>query len=194
MAMNAEQQLVLILAFCLVLLGSWEIKLPSVPAETTGPSNEEAIETLPDGNYQFCSQPEPSDWRLGEGICFWFRKTGKQLVGYYGYPHSDVFIDCVSGQVEGNLVTGKALVISWPGASWDEVPQAPFFWDREGYLQLSQGTIVHSENDETGRIDWIQFRGAKLVLNGFYRYSAAKVNQMKPPPTSCNVSEWLERH
>ncbi|MGK7871869.1 MAG: hypothetical protein AB4426_00650 [Xenococcaceae cyanobacterium] len=150
------------------------------------------IATLPDGNYQFCSEPEPKDWLLGAGVCFWFRKVDNRLVGYYGYPHSSNFINCVSGEVDNNILTGEALAISWPGHRWIEIPKSTFEWDEEGRLKLSRGSIVHTEGDEGGGTDWIQFLSATLDLNGFYRYSADKVSQMKSPPESCEIEQWIE--
>ncbi len=49
-----------------------------------------SIAKLANGNYQFCSQPKPNDWRDGAGVCLNFVKVGDRIGGYYGYPHSDV--------------------------------------------------------------------------------------------------------
>jgi len=144
------------------------------------------VATLADGNYQFCSQPDPHDWQDGAGVCFVFQKSDRQVEGYYGYPHSDNFI-CIKGQVEDNRIIGKALEISWAGHKWTDIPQSAFTWDSSGRLTLSQGNIVRSINDVEGRIDWIAFRQAALNLNGFYQYSHPR---MTPLPQLC---EWNVR-
>jgi len=150
------------------------------------------IANLPDGNHQFCSQPEPNDWRIGSGVCFWFRKESNRVIGYYGYPHTDQAVACISGDVNENFVTGGALDVSWPGYYWTRIPQSPVKWDDEGRLTLSQGSIIHSSEDRLGRTDWIHFRSASLDLNGFYRYSDDKVSQMNPPPKSCSIEAIIE--
>jgi hypothetical protein len=159
------------------------------------------VATLADGNYQFCSQPDPRNWQDGAGVCFVFQKFDRQVDGYYGYPHSDNFI-CVKGQVEDNAIGGEALQISWAGYEWTDIPQSAFQWDWEGRLTLSRGNIVRTinnvegnnvegnnveGNNVEGRIDWILFRQAVLNLNGFYQYSSPR---MTPPPQLC---EWHVR-
>jgi hypothetical protein len=146
---------------------------------------QDVIATLPDGNYQFCSQPETKDSPFGAGVCFWFRKVNNRVVGDYGFPQTDDSI-CVSGEVKENLATGDALTVSWPGRPWENIPQSPSDWDEEGRLKLGQGSIIHSSNSEGGRIDWIQFRSAVLNLNGFYRYHKVGIGENKIPE-SCSV-------
>jgi hypothetical protein len=65
--------------------------LPSVKQNT----NNQSIATLVNGNYQFCSEPPPSDWRSGAGVCFNFVKIGDRASGYYGYPYTDDFITSI---------------------------------------------------------------------------------------------------
>lgn len=144
---------------------------------------QSAIATLTNGNYQYCSQPDPHDWRDGAGVCFNFAKIGDRVNGYYGYPHSDNFI-CVKGQVNGNLITGEALTISWADNQWRNIPKSAFKWDSEGRLTLSQGNIIRTLNDAEGRTTWILFRNASLNISGFYQYNTPR---MKPPSELC---EW----
>ena len=54
-------------------------------------------------------------------MCYWFTKTGEQLVGYYGIPHSDAFIDCVSGQIQDEKIVGEAIAVSWDVAPFGNV-------------------------------------------------------------------------
>jgi hypothetical protein len=130
---------------------------------------QNTIATLANGNYQFCSQPKPQDWRNGAGVCFNFTKTGDLVDGYYGYPHSDDFI-CVRGLTNGSLVTGEALAISWGGRQWISIPKPEFKWDEEGHLSLKDGKVIRTAMDRGGRTEWILFSHAKLNTDGFYQY------------------------
>ena len=140
---------------------------PSLPSVKQNPNNQ-AISTLVNGNYQFCTEPPPSDWRSGAGVCFNFVKIGDRASGYYGYPHTDDFI-CVRGKIKGNLVTGEALMVSWLGREWTSIPKTAFKWDEEGHLLLKDGKIIRTTIDKSGRTDWILFGSAKLDTQGFYR-------------------------
>jgi hypothetical protein len=160
-------------------------QLVVAPNKTTA-QIQPKVATLADGNYQFCTQPDPHNWQDGAGVCFVFQKFDRQVDGYYGYPHSDNFI-CVKGQVEDNQITGEALEISWAGHEWTDIPQSAFGWDSEGRLTLSQGNIIRTTDDVEGRIDWILFRKAVLNLGGFYQYSSPR---MTPPAQLC---EWNVR-
>ncbi|MCM1984483.1 hypothetical protein [Lyngbya confervoides] len=68
--------------------GSWVV---AEALSQEGPPAFQLAE-FPNGLYQFCSQPDPQDWRDGEGVCLMLRKQDRLLQGYYGYPHSDEFI------------------------------------------------------------------------------------------------------
>ncbi|HEY9642025.1 MAG TPA: hypothetical protein V6C57_16175 [Coleofasciculaceae cyanobacterium] len=132
------------------------------------------LATLADGSYQFCSQPEPSDWHVGAGVCFNFAKQSDRIDGYYGYPHSDNFI-CIRGTVNGNLISGEALAISWVGNQWEHIPESAFTWDLEQHLTLNQVTIVRNVNEAGEKTDWILFHRALLNLDGFYQYSTPRM-------------------
>ena len=162
----------------------WDLKvaIAPLPLSVKPKSNlQTAIATLADGNYQFCSQPQPRDWREGEGVCFNFAKIGDRVDGYYGYPHSDDLI-CLRGIVDRHRVRGEALAISWPGREWTGIPKTEFNWDTESHLTLSNGKISHSSRVRGGRIDWILFRHATLDTEGFYQYSPPR---MTPPNQLC---------
>lgn len=160
--------------------------LPSLAVWAQVPS---PIAALPNGLHQMCSEPEPEGWQAGAGICFWFRKMGNQVVGYYGYPHSGHFIDCISGVAHQNTVQGEALAISWPGEPWIESSQASFIWDDEGHLRLSQSQAPRVVSAQTPNLEVIRFGQATLDLEGFYPYSQAKVEQMQPPPQTCTAQD-----
>ncbi len=140
------------------------------------------IANLANGQYQFCTQEEPTNWQQGAGVCLIFTKTNHHLEGYYGYPHSDSFI-CIRGEIEGNIVTGKALAISFPMNQISSILTSKFKWDAEKRLELSQGKIARTSNDEWGRIDWIVFHKSTLNVNGLHKYSRPR---MTPPSQLCN--------
>jgi hypothetical protein len=141
------------------------------------------IANLADGNYQFCSQPDPQDWRVGEGVCANFKKTANQFDGYYGYPHSDNFI-CIRGDMKGNLITGEALAIFWSGNQQNNLPKSAFKWDVEGRLTLSQGNLMSNVNHHEDAVQRIIYHQALLNLEGFYQYNHPR---MTPPSQLC---EW----
>jgi hypothetical protein len=141
------------------------------------------IANLTNGNYQFCSQPDPKDWRDGTGVCFNFSKIGNRVEGYYGYPHSDNFI-CIRGTVNGNYIAGEALAISWGINQWKNTPESTFKWDSEGHLTLSQGKIISTVNSGEDAVKWILYRHASLNIEGFYQYNYPR---MTSPSQLC---EW----
>jgi hypothetical protein len=145
-------------------IGSSSPSLPSVKQT----ASTQSIATLVNGSYQFCTEPPPSDWRSGAGVCFNFVKISDRVSGYYGYPYTDDFI-CVRGKIKRNLVTGEALMMSWLGREWISIPKTEFKWDEEGHLLLKDGKITRTTIDKSGRIDWILFSSAKLDTQGFYR-------------------------
>ncbi|MBD2013626.1 hypothetical protein H6F96_06495 [Microcoleus sp. FACHB-53] len=173
----------------LLSLSFWE--LPLLFRRSSGIAHaQDVMATLADGNYQFCSQPETKDSPFGSGVCFWFRKVNNRVVGNYGYPQSDDSI-CVNGEVQGNLATGEALAVSWPGSPWENIPQSPVDWDEEGRLKLNKGGIIHTSGSKAERIDWIQFRSAVLNFKGFYRYTQVGMDEQKIPE-SCSVKDITE--
>lgn len=148
---------------------------PSQPAQAI-------VSALGNGKYQFCSQPDPRDWRDGAGVCFNFIKNDRAVDGYYGYPNSDNFV-CVRGQVTENSIGGKALTLSWPGYTWLTIPSAEFVWDTEGHLKLKQGAMRQQSGQDDRQESWIVFEMAKLDMSNFYRYDAPR---MKPTSELCD--------
>jgi hypothetical protein len=137
------------------------------------------IASLINGNYQFCSQPDPKDWRDGAGVCFNFNKNGNLVNGYYGYPHSDQFI-CIRGIVDadacGDCITGEGLGIAWDDLPLKNTPEAAEFkWDSEGHLTLSKGNILNTVNADEDNAKWILYRKASLNLEGFYQYNRPRM-------------------
>jgi hypothetical protein len=164
-------------------------QLPFKPIHLLAQS-QSGVAALSDGTYQFCSQPDPADWRDGAGVCFNFNKVGDYVEGYYGYPHSDDFI-CVRGSVDGSLITGEALAVVWAGSSWEHTPDTAFTWDAEGHLTLDQGDFLQTTSDETpgdesGQTNWVLFHSSLLNVDGFYQYSLPR---MVAPSILCDWSQ-----
>lgn len=145
-------------------------------------ANSANIANLADGNYQFCSQTDPQDWRDGAGVCVNFRKTGNRIDGYYGYPHSDHFI-CLRGNVERNLIAGEALEIIWGGNQHHQIPQSAFPWDSEGRLTLNKGKIMSTLVQGEEITEKILYRSAVLNLEGFHQYNRPR---MTPSSQLCD--------
>ncbi len=143
------------------------------------------IDKLTNGNYQFCSQPKPNDWRDGAGVCLNFVKVGYRIDGYYGYPHSDVFI-CIRGTSLKDTIVGKALVISWSSPQPTEIPQNRLEGDVERRLRLGSGKIIHTIRDRDYGEVYILFQTASLDVKGLYQY---RVPQMTPVSKLC---DWLK--
>ena len=150
---------------------------------------QNAIASLADGKYQFCSKPQLLDqldqsrnWQSKTGICFNFTKIGDRVDGYYAYPNTDDLI-CLRGQVQNSIVKGEALALSWAGREWINIPKVEFKWDEEGHLTIKESKVIRSSLDNRGgRTDWILFRQAVLDTQGFYQYSNS---QMTPPSQLC---------
>ncbi len=144
---------------------------------------ETQLLNLRDGAYQFCTQPDPQDWRDGLGTCLNVAKQGTTLDGYYGYPHSSAYV-CLRGQVSGNWLQGQGLVISWPGYLWPEIPPEEFSWDSpEGRLSLSQGKWVQGDDGEDDSVSWIIFETARLDMQAMYLYNRPR---MTSPAQLCD--------
>ena len=174
-----------------LLLGGSTAKLPAplfkegaddVPPTIVPPTIEMLLSDLPDGAYQFCTEPDPQDWRDGAGVCLNFVKQSAAVDGYYSYPHSNAFI-CLRGRVSENGFYGKGFVISWTGRTWSEIPQEAFNWDQEGRLYLSHGDLIHTEGQGEGQVSWIIFQQANLNMQGLYLYDSAR---MTSPTQLCD--------
>ena len=162
-----------------------ELSLKAMPSSKApnkrGEKPQAAIATFNNGNHQVCSQPDPQSWQDGEGVCFVFDKTGKQVAGYYGYPHSDRFI-CMKGTVNHNQVVGEAFSLLWEGETVSDVSQVPFKWDQEGHLTLSQPEEVRLADRRDRNFSAIHFQTATLDLDNFHHYEKPK---MKSPLDLC---------
>jgi hypothetical protein len=145
---------------------------------------ETPIGNLENGKYQFCSEPNPNDWRDGAGVCLNFAKAEDRIDGYYGYPHSDVFI-CIRGSSLNNTITGRALGVSWSSSEPGEFPPNRLEWDVEKRLRLGRGKVIRSIGDRDDRTDWISFQDAWLNVKGLYRYTTPK---MTPASKLCDWS------
>ncbi|MBU7585383.1 MAG: hypothetical protein KAF91_21255 [Nostoc sp. TH1S01] len=160
---------------CATLLAGSPISGKSLAVQALRLTNQPVnIASLGNGNYQFCSQPDPQDWRDGAGVCFNFTKTGNQVNGYYGYPHSDQFI-CVRGIVDSDRITGEGLSMVWDIPQKHPPDSAEFKWDAEEHLTLSQANILNTVNVDEDSATWILYRKASLNLEGFYQYNRPRM-------------------
>lgn len=137
-----------------------------------------SLASLDDGNYQFCSKPEPQDGRDGDGVCFIVAKLGDRLDGYYGYPHSEMYV-CIRGRAEGNQVSGYGLVLFWSTITTSE-----FTWQLDPRLMLQNGSVIRSQIGYHEELYWVQYDDLKLNIDGFHQYPIAK---MHASPKMC---EW----
>lgn len=159
-------------AVCLlsVTLGGLLTMAPAY-SRSAVPANRVNLATLANGNYQICSQPKPTDWKQGAGVCLVFAKNGDRIAGYYGYPHSDGLI-CLRGTVQNNnAIAGQALLLNWAGDRWENLPNKPFHWDTEKRLTLDQGQVDHRVETRVETTEWILFRKATLNVAQFYQYA-----------------------
>jgi hypothetical protein len=141
------------------------------------------IGNLANGKYQFCSQPKPNDWRDGAGVCLNFAKVGNLIDGYYGYPHSNIFI-CIRGSSVSDTIRGQALGIFGFTSQPNELPQNHLEWDVEKRLRLGRGKVIRNIRDRRDQTDWILFQDASLNPQGFYQYR-------KPQMTSASkLCDW----
>ncbi len=144
---------------------------PQISLQTSLQTTEDLLAHLADGAYQFCTEPAPTDWRDGAGVCLNVVKQGTTLDGYYGYPHSESFV-CLQGQVSENELHGQGFSISWPDHPWTEIPQTAFTWDEEGRLALAEASMTRHE----GNVSWITFQHADLNMQALYLYPSARMN------------------
>jgi hypothetical protein len=148
-----------------------------------------SIQSLPNGNYRFCSNLPPSsvvsdEEIIAAGHCFLFQKSGNRVVGYFSdmSTYGEVRV-CATGVVSGNTVTGEAVDYI-PG---EEIPvdsrfqgTRPVNWDDSGYLKLARASAKYDSSE--GYITTsIRYRTALLNLDSFHRYNAGT----QSPPTSC---------
>ena len=131
-----------------------ETERADTPSKT--PSVEPTIAELPNGNYRFASgtleRVVVSDEELAAagGEVFLFRKFGETVTGEMQFLDETGGVFCISGQVEGDTVTGSLLSPS----------------------DLSPSDTVRAEDLVTGDLSSDQPVEAELNLSGFSRINA----------------------
>lgn len=172
--------------------------------------NETKIENLSDGNYRYCSDPNPYPYEDKIDVhryCFTFTKTGIKVVGYYLYraPKDTPYI-CIEGKVENNFIVGAGYEKIYTKETWKPytendfspfLEQFPFngetvYWDNTEQFQGGNNLKVGSlglYNPSLSRtnkypIYWalIRFENSKLDLNGF----ESVISEKLPDYKSCN--------
>jgi len=134
-----------------------------VAATPTPPAPQSTFADLPDGNYRLASADFPLsvvDTQAlleSESIVYLFRKSGDEVVGEFFYPETDSSI-CISGTIEGNVVTGQGALFGTEAT----VPDSDFL------------TVA---NQSMGN----RFSNVTLNLESFSRINAGTVL----PPQSC---------
>jgi hypothetical protein len=139
-----------------------------------------AFSALQDGTYQLCSEPDPNDWRDGDGVCLAMRKQGSQVHGYYGYPHSDCFI-CLQGSIQSNTITGVAASPVVMESTYIGTPESEFYWDEEENLWLSGRDSQLLTDPKTG-YDWMLLPHASLDAQDLILYDSQR---MRSPDELC---------
>lgn len=153
--------------------------LTSVVAKGQGPSQ---LATLKDGNYQFCSQPDPGGWWVGAGVCFVFSKRGDAVDGYYGHPHSNNFV-CIRGTARDHQIHGEGFIPFWQDGTSESQVMPESLKDQEGHLYLSQGKRMYSQSQNMAGSQILFFASASLKINQFYQYSSPR---MTPASRLCD--------
>ncbi|MGL5508493.1 MAG: lysozyme inhibitor LprI family protein, partial [Microcoleaceae cyanobacterium] len=151
------------------------------PSPNTSPTSSTTIESLPDGNYRFAtaklSQSIITDQDLVKagGYYFLFRKQGRNIVGTLAQVDSENTI-CVSGKINGNTVTGRAVeLVELPerDPSVKSIDDKFVFWDLGGDI-----LAVRRGEKKNGRVT---YNGALLNLGGLFRYNVGT----RPPISQC---------
>lgn len=154
----------------------------TMPETTVSDGPTLVIADLPDGAYQFCSEPAPQDWQTGAGVCLNFAKQGNALEGYYGYPHSAEFV-CLKGQLSDEVFSGQGAMVVWAG---DPSGEAGSSWSADNRLSLrsplSQNTFAGSKDINEDSENWMVFQEATLNTQGLIAYESPL---MTPPNQLC---------
>ena len=78
------------------------------------------IEDLSDGNYRFCSEPNPYPYEDKVDVhryCFTFTKKDYRIIGKYSYrAPKDTPNICIDGTIKNNLITGVGYEEISPGS------------------------------------------------------------------------------
>lgn len=165
------------------------------PSDASSPV---AIESLPDGNYRFCSNSAPSDG-TESGMCFRFQKTGDRVIGNYQPANSTQASVCMAGRINRSTINGEATDFSSPTSELLQLrPELQggdlVIWDAANatdYLKVSSGQALDQEEADqktasavADRPGAIRFRQASLDLSSFHQYSAGSIE----PPTQCGAN------
>ena len=165
------------------------LQLPIIPAQA-----QPIIQSLPDGNYYFCSLP-PTSERLSEeelsvklaqfdAICFQFRKQVNTVVGEL-YTHGAYGEDiiCIEGIVNQNSVSGRAVAHFSYGVEYArENPKESIEWIKDYWSQKRVLSITDASYFDESDIPYaIIYQSAILNLKGFYPYNIGT----ELPPQSC---------
>ncbi|ERT06590.1 hypothetical protein M595_3445 [Lyngbya aestuarii BL J] len=134
------------------------------------------VSSLPDGNYRYVTASTPiTDAELAqtESLIFLFRKKGNDIIGQLSQANSSNSI-CISGQVNGNTITGAAVELSEP---FDEAilrncGEDFVVWDVAGSLRVRRGRKEGKK---------VIYKSAIFDLNGYNRINAGT----QFPPASC---------
>lgn len=143
------------------------------------------IEKLPNGNYRYCSDPNPypEDEPDVHRYCFTFTKIGNKAIGHYLYraPKDTAYI-CIEGTVKNNLITGIGYEGIGPGSrqyteeefsNFEELPSSEQlrYWDD---VEHYQGGL----NLKVGNPSWYKLSPAIDNEHGLYwvtqRYGIVK--------------------
>lgn len=145
------------------------------------PSNLPTIASLPDGNYRYATAKLPqstiSDQDLvrAGGYYFLFRKQSNNITGILSQVDSENTI-CISGKINGNTVTGKAVeLVELPqrDPSVKSIDDKFVSWDLAGnILSVRRGRKTNNQ---------VIYDGAILNLGNFFRYNVGT----RPPISRC---------
>lgn len=148
---------------------------------------------LPDGNYRFCSEPPKQsapNYITEGGMCFRFRKTGREVVGSYYTPATSDSL-CIEGTLYNNLIVGTATETlhaeMGEGLQGGDVPyllnSSEDTFSNE-FITLSEKRIQRgSYNPKFNSYNAkVHYRGAVLSLVRFKQYNAGTIL----PPLNCN--------
>ncbi len=140
-------------------------------------SSQPRVSSLPDGNYRYVTARTPiTEAQLAqtEALIFLFRKKGNNITGQLSQANSSNII-CISGQVNGNTITGAAVELSEPPfheATVRSCGEEFAFWDVAASLRVRRGRKEGKK---------VIYPSVIFDLNGYNRINAGT----QLPPVSC---------
>ncbi|MGL6338707.1 MAG: hypothetical protein ACRC80_06145 [Waterburya sp.] len=168
------------------------------------PQEDILIENLVNGNYRFCSDPNPypnDDEPDAHRYCFDFTKTGSKVTGSYLYrAPKDVPIICLEGVAQDNQVNGTGYEMIFGNSEPFTVndfsdlqhtrsnPKLSYWDDVEMYqggfnLKVSSPNLHSLMSPSTDKYatysDVIRYDIAQLDLNGFEKIESAQIEAGK---------------